>query len=93
MKDSCFKNLKGKMKSVFDETNPLKKPSYFLLRCCRVKTFKVPSQMFTGPWKKAKDVGGEKQAKDLEVYDSAIKIKNRLTSAIGIETDFIVIVQ
>ena len=45
VKDSCFKNLERKMRSVFDETNPLKKPSYFLLRCCRVKTFKVPGRL------------------------------------------------
>lgn len=38
----------------------------------------------------------EKQARTYqiaEVYDSAIKMKNRLTSAMGTETDFIVIVQ
>lgn len=38
----------------------------------------------------------EKQARTYqiaEVYDSVIKMKNRLASAMGTETDFIVLVQ
>lgn len=49
-----------------------------------------------GLWKKAKDVGGENRSSTyqiVEAYDSAIKMKNRLTSAIGVETDFIVTAQ
>ena len=72
----------------------------FLLRCyshyCWVITFKLPSQIFMEVRGRRLRMWVEKQARTYqiaEVYDSAIKMKNRLTSAMGTETDFIVIVQ
>lgn len=66
LKDSCFKILGREKGWVSDSTNPSKKPTYFLMRRYShhggVKTFNLPSQVITeGLWRKAKDVGGQKQ--------------------------------